>query len=499
MKTAIWRDRSDIFHQRVDLLKRNAFIGLFLVLGILGLFLEVRLAFWVTMGIPISFLGSFLFLPAANVSINMISLFAFIITLGMVVDDAIVIGESIYVHRQTHSDFIAAAISGADEVATPVIFSIFTSMTAFAPMFFVEGTMGKVFRILPSVVILVLLLSLFESLYILPAHLGHLPRARETGIRGWLYRLQQRFGRLVERFAENIYGPMVRWAVRNHWITWALGIFLLLIAVGFVRGGRISIMFFPKIESDWVVTTAMLPYGASPEDTEKIQTRVEQAVWAVVDEVTKGWRDQLCKGVFTGVRGRHKMRFIAFLVPTDQRDISATQFAQKWREKIGHLPGLKSLVFDSTAGGPRGGSPVDVQLAHKDTHVLEQAAEDLAAALGTYEGVTDIDDGFSEGKPQWNLTITPEARSLGLTAADLGRQMRSTFWGAEALRQQRGRDMIRVMVRLPKSERISEYDIETLLIRTPEGGKSRSSRPQKLTGARPAPASHGPTGGGSSM
>jgi multidrug efflux pump subunit AcrB len=484
VKTAIWRDRSEIFHQRIDLLKQNAFIGLFLVLGILGLFLEVRLAFWVTMGIPISFLGSFLFLPVADVSINMISLFAFIITLGMVVDDAIIVGESIYVHRQTHSDFIAAAISGADEVATPVIFSILTSVTAFAPMFFVEGTMGKVFRILPSVVILVLLLSLFESLYILPAHLGHLSRARETGIQGRLYRLQQRFGHLVERFAERIYGPVVRWSVRNHWITWASGVFLLLVAVGFVQGGRISIMFFPKIESDWVVATATLPYGTALEDTKKVQTRIEHAVWDAVEETSKGHPDRLCRGVFTGMRDTHVIWFVAFLVSTDQRDISATGFAQKWREKIGPLPGLESLVFDSTAGGPSGGSPVDVQLSHKDTRVLEQAAADLAETLGTYEGVTDIDDGFSEGKSQWNLTLTPEARSLGLTAAELGRQMRNTFWGTEALRQQRGRDTIRVVVRLPRSERTSAYDIETLLIRTPDGGEIPLSRAAKIDRGR---------------
>ncbi|WP_207680220.1 efflux RND transporter permease subunit [Desulfonema magnum] len=481
IKTAIWRDRSEIFHQRIDLLKRNAFIGLFLVLGILGIFLEVRLAFWVTMGIPISFLGSFLFLPAVDVSINMISLFAFIITLGMVVDDAIVVGESIYVHRQHGKKFIEAAISGANEVSTPVIFSIMTTITAFSPLFFVEGTMGKVFRILPSVVVIVLLLSLFESLYILPAHLGHLDKAKETGIRGRLHRLQQRFGKLVERMAEGIYGPMVRWSVNNHWITWALGVFLLIVAIGFVSGGRINITFFPKIESDWVVADATLPYGVSLEETQKVQKQLEKALWQVVDEESPGYRDKLCNGVFTQIRGSHLIRVIAFLVPTDQRDINATDFAQQWRKKIGSVAGMESLIFDSTAGGPHGGSPIDIQLSHRDMDILERAASELAELLKAYEGVIDINDGFATGKSQLNFTIRPEAQSLGLTAMELGRQMRNTFWGAEAIRQQRGRNMIRVVVRLPREERTSEYDIEELLIRTPGGGEMPLSQAAEIT------------------
>ncbi|MDM8522274.1 efflux RND transporter permease subunit [Desulfococcaceae bacterium HSG8] len=471
VRTAIRRDRSDIFHQRVDLLKRNAFIGLFLVLGILGLFLEIRLAFWVTMGIPISFFGSFLFLPAADVSINMISLFAFIVTLGMVVDDAIVIGESIYVHRQENKNFIDAAIRGANEVAVPVTFSIFTSVTAFAPMFFVEGTMGKVFRILPAVIIAVLMLSLFESLYILPAHLGHLGKPGNTGFMGRFHRFQQGFGRLMEMTARDIYGPVVQWVVRNRWITFTLGIFLLIVAVGFVKGGRLNITLFPKIESDWIVAEATLPYGVSIDETQKVQKRLEEAVWEVLDKETRSQPDKMCRGVYTIIRGSHQIKVIIMLVPMDQRDISATGFANKWRKAFGNVAGLESLTFDSTAGGPRGGNPIDVMLSHKDTKTLELAASELAGSLEAYAGVSDINDGFSEGKLQLSFTIKPEAQSLGLTAMELGRQIRNNFWGAEALRQQRGRDMIRVMVRLPEAERQSEYDIEELIIRTPGGGE----------------------------
>lgn len=471
VSSAIWLDRSELFHQRVDLLKRNAVIGLFLVLGILGLFLEIRLAFWVTMGIPISFLGSFLFLPVTGVSINMISLFGFIVTLGMVVDDAIVVGESIYVHRQEGLSGLEAAINGVREVLTPVSFSIITSVVAFSPLFFVPGTMGKIFRIIPSVVILVLLLSLFESIYILPAHLAHLKTARVNGIRGKLHRFQAAFSIKVTNFASNIYGPMVRWCVKNRWITWAAAVFMLLLSIGMVKGGRVKIDFFPKVESDWVVAVGTLPFGVSIEETAHIKHSMETALDNVINEETGDKPSKLSRGIVTYIRDTHQIWVVALLVPSDKRDMNATQFADKWRDKIGYIAGLKSLTFDSTAGGPKGGKPVDVQLSHRDIRVLEMAAEDLAEKLKDYEGVTDIEDGFATGKPQFNFKIRPQGSSLGLTASELGRQIRTKFWGAEALRQQRGRDMIRVMVRLPLEERVSEYDIEQLLIRTPNGGE----------------------------
>jgi multidrug efflux pump subunit AcrB len=474
VKTAIWGDRSEIFADRVGLLRRNALYGLFLVLGILGLFLELRLAFWVTMGIPISFLGSFLFLPAADVSINMISLFAFIITLGMVVDDAIVVGENIHVHRQradgTPESFVSAAIRGASEVVTPVTFSILTSITAFAPMFFVEGTWGKIFRFFPAVIILVLLLSLFESIFILPAHLGHLgPEGR--GRFGRVGRLQRRFGRRMERFSENVYGRMVRWCVRNRWITWAIGVAVLTVAVGVVRGGRVSIVLFPKVESDWVVAEVALPFGVARAETDRVRNRLERAYLGVVDELTGGDPETLSRGLFARIDGTHKLTLIGVLVAMDRREISATEFTNRWRAAAGTLPGVESIAFDATAGGPRGGKAVDVQLSHRDIDTLERAASRLAEKLTSFAGVIDIDDGVSEGKPQLNFRVRPEARSLGITAAELGRQTRHAFWGVEALRQQRGRDTVRVMVRLPASERKSEHDIRSLLIRTSDGGE----------------------------
>ncbi len=467
VQTAIWRDRSETYHQRVDLLTRNAWIGLILVIVILGLFLEIKLAFWVTLGIPISFLGAFLFLPMVDVSINMISLFGFIVTLGMVVDDAIVVGENIYVHRQMGLKPNDAAVIGAMQVSVPVVFAILTTIAAFAPMFFVSGTMGKVFRILPAVVVSVLVLSLIESLYILPAHLAHSVPVKEGGF----FSFQQKFGRMVENFARFVYGPIVEKAVAYRWITLAIGLALLMVTIGWVNGGRIAIEPFPKIESDSVEASAELPFGVAAAESDVVKKRLEDAAFAIIEEENQRHGQSIFRGMNTRVRGTHSISVTVLLVPTDQRNFSGVDFSNRWRKKIGPITGVESLSFDATAGGPRGGKPVDVQLSHRNIDVLKKAAVELAEKLKAYEGIQDVDDGFADGKAQINFRIRPEARSLGLTATELGRQLRHHFYGSEAIRQQRGRDLVKVMVRLPENERSSEFDIEEMIITTPDGGE----------------------------
>ena len=485
VKSAIWLDRSQFYYERIDLLKRNAMLGLVLVLVILGLFLEIRLAFWVTMGIPTAFLGSFLFLPIYDVSINMISLFAFIVTLGLVVDDAIVVGENVYVWRQetdgSKKGFLSGSIFGTSEVATPVVFSVLTTLAAFAPLLFVPGTMGKIFKIIPLIIIAVLTLSLVESLFILPAHLGHLGKPRETGLFGLLYRMQQWVGRLVEKTADKFYGPIVRFSVNYRWVTFSIGIFMLLVSVGLVKGGRVSVVFFPKIESDWVVAKAALPFGVNISETLYVKERLEKAAEEVIAANSTSTGKSISKGILTPISGTESVNVLVSLVPSSERNIGATAFANQWREKVGRIPGLESLEFDSTAGGPSGGKPIDIMLIHKDMEVLKKAAAELAEMLKSYQGVIDIDDGFAGGKPQLNYKITPEARSLGLTASEIGRQMRNNFLGAEVLKQQRGRDDITVRVRLPENERNSEHSVEELLIRTPGGGEIPLSRAAQVT------------------
>ncbi|MFH1737991.1 MAG: efflux RND transporter permease subunit, partial [bacterium] len=480
---ATWLDWSDIYRDRMNLLLRNARLGLVLVLMTLGLFLEIRLAFWVTMGIPISFLGSLLLMPAMGVSINMISMFAFIVTLGIVVDDAIVVGENIYELRQRGMPFLKAAIRGAEQIAVPVVFSILTNIAAFMPMFFIPGVTGKFFRVIPSIVVCVFLISLIESLFVLPSHLGHLGPPRDRGIRGFVHHQQQRFSNGLQWFISRLYAPVLRLSARNRYLTTAVGITVLLITVGYVVGGRINFTFMPKVDSDVVTANAVLPYGTPVEKTKVLLARLVEAAQGVLDEhggegITRGIYTQIGSPPIGGgpidvdlaVSGSHLTNVQILLVPSDQRPITASKFATEWHKRLGDLTGLESLTFTYSAG-PASGSAIDVQLSHRNVPTLERAAMDLAEALGSYAGVRDVDDGFSWGKPQLDMQVKPEARSLGITASELARQVRSAFYGARAFRQQRGRNEVWIMVRLPEAERKSEYNIEELLIRTHGGGE----------------------------
>ncbi len=482
VQVAQWADWSEIYRERMDLLIRNAQMGLILVLLSLGLFLELRLAFWVTMGIPISFLGALLFMPSMDVSINMISMFAFIVTLGMVVDDAIVVGENIYTFRQRGHSPVQAAVLGVQQVATPVTFSIATTVAAFSPMLFVPGFMGKLFAVIPMIVISVLVISLVESLFVLPAHLGHLKDARPGGVFDWITQRQQVVSRMLERFIERRYAPVLKLTLRRRYFALAVGISSLIITAGFVAGGRIAFHFMPQLDGDIVVAQVELPYGSSVEQTERVRARIESAAKRALEDFGG---EEVKRGVFSQVgalfagggpaangsaSGGHLANVQVFLKPSDQRDFESRAFLERWRELAGPVFEARKLTY-SAAMGPSAGSPVDVELNHPDAKVLEAAAAEVEKALEGYGGVRDIENGNSEGKPQLDLTLTPAATSLGLTSNDIARQVRSAFYGAEALRQQEGRNEVRVIARLPISERRSEYDIESMLIRTPEGGE----------------------------
>ena len=488
-----WWDRSDIYRQRVSLLLRNASVGLVLVLILLGSFLEIRLAFWVTMGIPISFLGAFLFLPLVGVSVNMVSLFAFILALGIVVDDAIVVGENVYEWHRQGLPFLQAAIRGAREVALPVVFSILTNIAAFMPMLFVPGVMGKVFRMIPIVVVLVFLVSLVESLFILPAHLGHHRDRERRGLGAWLHKRQQRFSDWLARAIRDRYGPFLDKALRNRYLTVACGVAILMITVGYAASGRLGFSMFPRVESDIALANAVLPYGTAVEITEEVRDKVVAAANEIIAEYGG---DELVQGVFAQIgstmdmrggataNGGHAMHVQVFFTEPEKRTISSGEFVRLWRKKTGEIPGLESLTFVSDFGGPQSGAAITIELSHRSIEVLEQAGSELAAALRPFGNVTDINDGFTPGKSQFDFQIRPEGRSLSLTAIDVARQIRSCFYGAEALRQQRGRNEVKVMVRLPKSQRISEYDLEELVLRTPMGGEVLLSEAVEVTRGR---------------
>lgn len=481
---SVLMDWSEIYQQRVDLLLRNATIGLILVLLTLTMFLEMRLAFWVTFAIPLSFLGSLLFMPAMDVSINMLSLFAFIVTLGMVVDDAIVVGENVFLLRRRGDTYIQAAIKGARQMATPVTFAILTSVAAFLPLVFVAGIMGKFMKVIPMIVISVLVISLLESFFVLPAHLGHLKEVKGKGLWALFNRHQQRFSRFLEWLIKRTYAPVLERVLRFRYLTLAVGLAMFITTVGFIRGGHIDFTFMPSVESDLVYASVVMPFGTPLEETEEVRDRLSGAARKVLED--NGEKDIL-RGFFTltGVplrggggphaaasmsTGTHLTNVAVYMVQSDQRNITAGDFTRRWRERVGEIPNAESITFNFKAG-PSAGAAIDIQLSHTDLKVLEKAGADLAGALATYNGVFDVNDGFEEGKPQLDFTMKPAASSLGVTAMDLGRQVRAAFYGAEALRQQRGRDEVRVMVRLPEAERRTEKDVEDLLIRTPAGGE----------------------------
>jgi multidrug efflux pump subunit AcrB len=458
-------DRSEIYRQRLDLMMTNGLLGLGLVFILLAVFLEIRLAFWVSLGIPISFLGSLLILSALGVSINMISMFAFIVTLGIVVDDAIVVGENIYYLRQEGLSWYAAAVKGAREIAIPVNFSVLTNMAAFLPLFFVPGILGKIFKQIPVVVISVFAISLVESLFILPAHLAHRRRMPEQGPLAWILARQNRFSDGFRRMVRTRYGPFLARALERRYLTISIGFALLLLALGFVKSGRMGFELFPKIESDYAVATARLPFGTAVESTEAVQ---KQLIRVAQQVVAQNGGDRLTEGIYSLLDG-NTCQVRIYLTPPETRPLTTAELAQVWRDHTGPIAGLESLKFESDAGGPGRGAAITVELSHRDITVLEKASTELADALAYYPEVVDIDDGFSPGKQQIDFKIRPEAESLGLQSREVARQVRNAYYGAEVLRQQRGRNEVKVMVRLPKDERATEHSLEEMILRTPAG------------------------------
>jgi len=465
----IWNSFADIFRQRMNLLLRNGMMGLVLVFIVLGFFLEMRLAFWVMLGIPISFLGTLLLMPALDVSLNMVSMFAFILALGIVVDDAIVVGENIYHNHQNGMPFLRAAIRGARQIAMPVTFSILTNIVAFMPLYFVPGIMGKFFKAIPLVVCTTFVISLFEALFVLPAHLAH---QKDRSQRSRLHRQQQRFSRAFTRFVQEKYGPLLNQTLRRRYLTVAVGFSLLILTVSYVKSGRTGFELFPSVESDVALCSFQLPYGSPVEKTQTIERQSLQAGEALARDIEEETGKPQIQGSLSkiGDGGGHRGAIVFELVEPDIRPVSTSEFARRWREKTGPISGVDTIRYRADSGGPGGATDaLTVELSHRDIYVLQQASEELATVLGTYSIVSDIDSGFTPGKPQIDFRLKLEGRSLGLTSSEVARQVRHAYYGAEAIRQQRGRHEMKVMVRLPEAERATEHSLETMILRTPAG------------------------------
>lgn len=465
VQIAVVNDDSEIYRQRLELLLKNGLIGLVLVFVMLTIFLEHKLAFWVMMGIPISFLGALLLLPSVDVTINMISMFAFIIALGIVVDDAIVVGENIFEYRQQGLGLLEAAIRGAREVAVPITYSILTNIAAFAPLAFIPGVMGKIWAVIPLVVCSAFIISLLESLFVLPAHLAHMKREGGTFVGRGIHRVHDRLSNSIARLIDQYFRPVLEQVVEYRYLTMAAAIAVLAVVGGYVASGRMGFVLMPTVEGDQVDATAVLPYGASLSRLTEVRDELERTLAEVAAENNGA---QLVQGVVSRIE-ENEIFVTGFLTQPGVRPITTAEATRLWREKTGVIEGLESLRFQADKRGPASGKALTIELAHRDIEVLDRAGTDLAQALTRYGNVTDIDDGYSPGKQQLDFIMLPEGRNLGLTANEVARQLRGSFYGAEALRQQRGRNEVKVMVRLPKEQRISEFDVEAFIVRTPAG------------------------------
>ncbi len=485
---ALWEDDTEYLKARMNLLKRNGYIGLILVFLVLTLFLNFRLAFWTTMGIPISFLGAFYLMPLFGVSINMMSLFAFIMALGLVVDDAIVVGENIFAYRQQGMDRTAAAIKGVKEMCMPVVLAVLTTMFAFLPLAYTSGIMGKILRVIPIVVISVLSFSLIEALLILPAHLSSGRFSRKSIVVRFTDRINYWTERGLKWFINGPFAGFVARAVKWRYVTLAVAFAIFLFTVGFIAGGYIKFVFFDTVEADNMIAILTMPQGTPVEQTREIIEGIEQAAFEVIAEFNskREGKPSLMKHIATTVGAQptlarggpvqvdigagaesHLAEVNVELLGSEQRDVSSVKLRNRWRERVGEIPGVSSLTF--VAEFMSTGNPIEVELSHEDFADLLNAVEELKGILRQYTGVEDIADSFEAGKPELKLNLKDTGRTLGLTLSDLARQVRQGFYGDEAQRIQRGRDDIRVMVRYPENERKSLADVENMRIRLQDG------------------------------
>jgi len=487
----VWQDESQDLVDRLDALAGNAISGLLLVLLVLTLFLRFRLALWVAAGIPVAMLGTVALFPLTGISISTMSVMGFILVLGILVDDAIVVAERVYSFEQQGMGQLGAALAGAKDVAVPVMFGVLTTMATFIPIVNIPGPFGGFFAPMGYTVILALLFSLIESQLILPSHLAHRRAEASVGSGSalqdrWLL-LQARVSDSLQTLANRYYQPAVEYAIAWRYATLAIGIVILAITASLFISGRMTFQFFPPVEGTHLYAALTMPEGSPIEATSRAVARLEQTAeqlraevdatrdadeGSIINHVFSSIGSFIAKGSISG-GGRAQSNLaeigVELNMPPGYDGVTASALANRWRELTGGIPDAVELSFTSQAFGA--GNAIEFELFGKDFDELRTAAAELRAALQGYNGVQDVSDSFRAGKQEVQLGLLPEARNLGLTLEDLGRQVRQAFYGYEAQRVQRGKDDIRVMVRFPQDERRSLGDLESMRIRTADGAE----------------------------
>jgi multidrug efflux pump subunit AcrB len=510
----VWGDSSSEVRGRLSLLLRNGLQGLLLVFLVLTLFLEMRLAFWVALGIPISILGAGAALSWGGQTLNMLSLFSFLVALGIVVDDAIVIGENIYAHIQMGKSLTQAAIDGTVEVISSVTASVTTTIIAFTPMFFVSGVMGKFMAVIPFAVIAMLVISLWESMFVLPCHLSHKHSGffklasilvyplRPLGIAlDWL---SHRSGRGLEWVCQNVYLPALRFSLKHPPVPITAAIAMFMLTFGLIRGGIVPSILFPKSDNNNLQATIAFPDGTPAVETDLATRRMEQALRRASEKVAKersnrtglpidaiyltdegsgngpvrmtyrdvGTISNLQNAAGGGASGSHVGQIFAELYDTEIRDIHSDKLLAMWREEAGEFPGAERITYGSVGVGP-GGKAIEFKLLAASEHVdqLLAATEAIKERLGEFAGVYDIADDNTPGKWEFQFRVKDRALATGVTPTDLGQTVRNAYFGAEVMRLQRGRHEVKLMVRYPEEERRSLVDFREIRVRTADGSE----------------------------
>ncbi|MDP6963574.1 MAG: efflux RND transporter permease subunit, partial [Planctomycetota bacterium] len=489
IELSIKSDDTKILNSRLDLMLRNGKAGLFLVLIALGFFLRLRVALWTTIGIPIAFLGAILLMPSFDVSINLISLFGFIVVLGIVVDDAIIVAENIHQKRRTGMPGLQAAIEGAQEMSKPVIFAVLTTITAFTPMLFMPGGMGQFSRNIPLIVIAVLIFSLVEALLILPAHLKHLPSEEGEVRSSWWSKVQGVADTFISFLINRLYRPTLYWAMPNRYLILGISIAVLTSTAGYVSSGRVNFNFFPQIEADDVLINIQMPLGVPVEETEAAIMRCETAAKELQQELftadgspvirsitiaigaqpTKHKQQQMGGGMGSAASGPHLAEVHLELIGAEFRKKKGVEIIKLLRDKVGPIAGAESVNYSADLIASEG--DIDLRITGTELEQVLRASEALQAEITKIEGVQEVSDTHQQGKREIKLELLPQGEALGLNLTMVGRQVRQAYFGELVQSFQRNSEEVDVFVRLPRIDRESLFGLNNLLITTPAGAK----------------------------
>ncbi|MGD8176259.1 efflux RND transporter permease subunit [Marinimicrobium sp. ARAG 43.8] len=468
----VWRDMSSLYESRLNLLMENAFTGLLLVFVVLMLFLRPVLAAWVCVGIATAFAGAIWLLPYTGVSVNMISLFAFLLVLGIVVDDAIIVGESIYTRHQQGLKGMAGAASGTKLVAVPVFLAVISTMIFFAPMLSIPGPMGTVTFAIPVVVILCLLFSLVESLLILPTHLSHLKPERESRnpMLRRLTRARQSVADSLDWFADRIYLRALNRLLTHKVATLAGFSVAFFLSLAVFVGGWLVVSFMPMVPSDYLEARVTLPEGTPFHETRRIMRQVESAALQLeTDERLTAEGDQdFIDGIQTWA-WNNNIYIAVGLSDAENREIGSPAVSQRWRELIGDIPEAKEYRLDFTINAAGDDINLNLSISDNDLDAQRRAAETVSRALASFAGVYDVENTIEDARPEINIRLKPQADSLGVTLGQVAEQVRQAFYGAEVQRIPRGIEDVRVLVRYPQSERRHVSQLDRMRIRLPDG------------------------------